>query len=228
MPDDEHFFQIRFSDAAMDSILLAATEAYFLGDGSRLGTYVEIDGYLWGFYAHHGDDHTLVQVEKFAPAFSSKRSPRSVQPNESAAPLMNGVMAQLCPHLSFLGEVHTHPYDDLDDAREARGWFFSDEDRAWMSDPVWQLTGDEPPLWLVVAIAPLQRVRSTLPEELADGSGAWQFDLGNMRFWLNAEMVPEVLDDGSVRFAKNTYLDLVPRHFNPSGNRLGARPHGVE
>lgn len=220
MYDEEHFFHVRFSDAALDSMLLAATEAYFLGDGRRLGTYVEVDGYLWGFYAEIGDDHTLIQVERFAPSFSSQRSPNSVVPNEDAARLMHDVMVQLCPQLTLLGEVHTHPYDSLEDARDARGWLFSDEDLESMSATIWELTGDQPPLWLVIAIAPLQRVRSTLPEETDDKSGAWQFDVGNMRFWLHAEVVPELDEDGVARFAKNTYVDLVPRLFNPSGSRL--------
>ena len=87
-----------------------------------------------------------------------------------------------------------------------------------MSETVWELTGDRPPLWLVIAIAPLMRVHSTLPMEV-DDSGVWQFDIGNMRFWLHAEVVP-ALDDGVARFAENIYLDMVPRLFNPSGNRL--------
>ena len=220
MYDKDHTYHVRFSDAALDSMLLAATEAYFLGDGRRLGTYVEIDGYLWGFFVDVSDDFSLIQVERFAPSFSSKRTPQSVQPNEDAAHLMHDVMVQLCPQLTFLGEVHTHPYDSLEDARNARGWLFSDEDCESISDAVWNLTGDKPPLWLVIAIAPLQRVRSTLPEQVDDKSGAWRFDVGDMRFWLHAEVVPELDDEGVVQFAENTHLDLVPRLFNPSGGRL--------
>ena len=222
MSDSVPSFHVRFSDTALDSMLMAATEAYFLGDGRRIGTYVEIDGYLWGFYADLDDDYTVIQVERFAPSLSSKRTPESVEPNEDAALLLHNVMAQLCPQLAFLGEVHTHPYDSLDQARDARGWLFSDEDRESMSATVWDLTGDRPPLWLVIAIAPLQRVRDTLPMEVDDASGAWCFDLGDMRFWLHAEVVPE-LDDGAAVFAENTHVDLVPRLFNPSGGRLVKR-----
>ena len=227
MSDQAYSFSVQFSDAAIDSMLMAATEAYFLGDGRRLGTYVEIDGYLWGFYADLSDDHTLIQVERFAPSFSSKRTPKSVEPNEDAALLLHNVMAQLCPQLSFLGEVHTHPYDSLVDARDARGWVFSDEDRESMSETVWDLTGDRPPLWLVIAIAPLQKVRDTLPMVVNDSSGAWQFDVGDMRFWLHGEVVTEI-EDGVVRFAGNTDLHMVPRLFNPSGNRLNEGSNEIE
>ena len=219
MSNKEQIFHIRFSDEAIDSMLMAGTEAYFLGDGRRLGTPVEIDGYLWGFYGDQGDDNTLIQVERFAPSFSSKRTPVSVVPNEDAARLMHDIMVHLCPHLSFLGEVHTHPYASLEDAQDARGWRFSEEDLESMSESVWELTVDNPPLWIVLAIAPLRRVHTTLPME-SDDSGAWQFDVGNMRFWVHAEVVTEWKEDGVARFAKNTYLDMVPRFFNPSGSRL--------
>ena len=82
-----------------------------------------------------------------------------------------------------------------------------------------ELTGDRPPLWLVIALAPLQRVRDMLPVEVDGSSGTWCFDVGDMRLWLNAEVVPEV-DDRVARFAENTHVYLVPRLFNVSGSRL--------
>lgn len=224
MPDEEQCYQVRVSDAALDCMLMAATEAYMLGDERQYGQYVEIDGYVWGFHVDRGDE-TLIQVERFAPAISSKRASDSVEPNEDAALVMDAVMAQLCPQLSFLGEVHTHPYESLRQAQAAHGWRFSDEDLMSMSDTVWQLTRDRPPLWLVVAIAPIEKVRATLPEEIKDDSAAWRFDVGNMRFWLNAEVVVDLDEDGRVQFAETTLLNMVPRPFNFSGNQLGKRPH---
>ena len=125
-------------------------------------------------------------------------------------------MAKLCPELSFLGEAHTHPYDSLEDAVKNKGWEFSDEDLLSMSETVWRLTGNKPPLWVVVAVAPLQKVHSTEPEMLNKAGKTWRFDVGEFRFWLHAEVVPE-LQDGEARFAKEAYLDMVPRLFNWSG-----------
>ncbi len=224
----DHFYQVGFSDAALDSILLAATEAYFLGDGTRSSASaeaVEIDGYLWGYHVDLSEEHTWIQVERFAPALSSKRSAASVEPDENAALVMDAVMRQLSPQLSFLGDVHTHPYGSLDCAQSAHGWLFSPEDLESMTDAVWELTRDRPPLWLVVAVAPLQRVRESLPRELKDGSGAWQFDVGNMRFWMHAEVVPRI-EDGVAMFAENTFINLIPRLYNFAGSRLGESPHG--
>lgn len=93
-----------------------------------------------------------------------------------------------------------------------------------MSDAVWNLTRDRLPLWLVIAVAPLKRVRPSLPTELEDGSGAWQFDVGDMRFWMHAEVVTKV-EGGVAVFAETTFVNLIPRLFNFRGNRLGASPH---
>ena len=41
MSQDDCVYQIRFSDQALDSLLLAATEAYCLGDWVRPGDPVE-------------------------------------------------------------------------------------------------------------------------------------------------------------------------------------------
>jgi len=139
---------------------------------------------------------------------------------------MDSLMAQLCPHLAFLGDVHTHPYSSLPEAQEAKGWCFSDEDLMAMSNTVWDLTEDRLPLWLVIAIAPLKRVRDSLPKELEDGSGAWQFDIGDMRFWVKAGVVSGIDEDGAAVLADITFINLIPRLYNFSGNRLGARPHG--
>lgn len=92
---ENHIYQVGFSDAALDSMLMAATEAYFLGDGARSGRSteaVEIDAYLWGYHVDLSEEHTWIQVERFAPALSSKRSAEWVEPDENAALVMDAVM----------------------------------------------------------------------------------------------------------------------------------------
>lgn len=81
---DEDSYQIPFSDEALGSMVLAASEPYCLGDRERPDGDVEIDGYLWGLYGDF-EDHTLIQVEKFAPSFAPPRTPESVEPSEAAA-----------------------------------------------------------------------------------------------------------------------------------------------
>ena len=220
MRDDDFLYFVNISDEALDAMLLAAAEAYHFGVGRRtLGEpHVEVDGYLWGF---HRDDfannYTWIQVERFAPSMSSTRSPDWVKPNEEAAELMHAIVTRRTPQLAFVGEVHTHPYACLSDVREAQGWDFSPEDRDAASETVWHLCGERPPLWIVIAIAPLQKVHRN--EGLQLRKNLLQFDVGEMRFWLHAE-VAERNPDGTVDFLEGTMIWEPPRFLNTSGDRM--------
>ena len=210
---------VNISDEALDAMLLAATEACRFGVGRRTKgePFVEIDGYLWGY---HRDDsaakYTWIQVERFAPSMSSTRSPDWVKPNEEAAELMHAIVTRRTPELAFVGEVHTHPYGRLSEVLEVRGWEFTPEDRV-SSDTVWHLCGERPPLWIVIATAPLQKVYRSEGTHLKEN--LLQFDVGDMRFWVHAEMA-ERNDDGTVDFLGNTIIWELPRFLNTSGDRV--------
>ena len=223
MSEDEFLYVVNVSDEALDAMLLAATEAYCFGVGRRTKgePRVEVDGYLWGFHRDDPDaNYTWIQVERFAPSMSSRRSPDWVEPNEESAKLMHAIMTRRTPQLAFVGEVHTHPYDSLSQVLEINGWEFSKMDREATSETVWQLCGEHSPLWIVIAIAPLQRVQgSEGPRNLDEQMNVWQFDVGEMRFWLHAE-VAERDDEGTVHFPEHTVLYLLPRFLNAPGDRI--------
>ena len=77
MPDDDFYYLVKLSDAALDSILLAAAEAYYLGTPytrrAKDDPYVEVDGYLWGYRNHRPEvAYTYIHVERFAPSVPSQ------------------------------------------------------------------------------------------------------------------------------------------------------------
>ena len=133
-------------------------------------------------------------------------------------------------HTSFLGDFHTHPYDSIEDVTDIKGWEFSDEDRNWWPPRdgdeeigIWRILGDQMPLWLVVAVAPLQRVFGKVGAvPVQNKNNVWQFDLGELRFWLNAELGKRD-DDGFIQFVDNVFLDMFPPFTNHPGDRLVPR-----
>ena len=227
----DHEYIVSVSDEALDSILLAAAETYYLGHGRKSNRkdnfeYVEINGYLWGSYVPHGDFRSYIHVEKFGPSISARKRRDSYEANEQAPWLMHSIIKRRSPHLKFLGEIHTHPYDSLEDVNSAKGWEFSDEDRDWSHEKdeneysVWKLYDLDFPLWLVLAVTPLQRVRgSNGATQHSEQGNIWRFDIGELRFWLHAE-VGQRDDQGYVQFEKNTWLNLYAPFTNEARDRL--------
>ena len=131
------------------------------------------------------------------------------------------------PHLSFLGELHTHPYDSLREVNAVKGWEFSDEDREWWPESeddetsVWRLyDAGELPLWLVLAVAPLQRVHDTEgAKPITARENVWTFDVGELRFWLHAELGDRDAA-GTIQFEKDVVLNMTAPFSNLAGDRL--------
>ena len=219
---------VKISDHALDTMLLAAAETYYLGAGTKRAAeqYVEVNGYLWGSQRLDPDTNcTHVFVDRFGPSISSRKSAGAVRPNSKASGLMHAVIQRRAPHLAFLGDFHTHPYDSLQDVMDIKGWEFSNTDRQWWPArdaedeiDIWRILGEQMPLWLVVAVAPLQRVFANVgARPLKDN--VWRFDIGELRFWLNAEMGKRD-KDGIVQFVDDVFLDMFPPFTNDAGDRL--------
>ena len=231
MPDDDFYYLVKLSDAALDSILMAAAEAYYLGTPytrrAKVEPYVEVDGYLWGYRSHRPEvDYTYIHVERFAPSLSSSKASGSVTSALGAAALMHAVMQRRAPQMAFLGKLHTHPYESVTEVQDEKGWNFSSQDRQWWPEiendrmDLLPLYGTDAPLWLVVAVAPLKKVNfSSGANSIDDRLNIWRIDIGELRFWLHAEMgYPD--DHGIAQFDQPVVLDMFPPFYNVPGDRL--------
>ena len=211
-------------------MLQAATETYYLGCGRKSNRaedskYVEINGYLWGACVDY-ESCSYIHIEKFGPSISSWKRMNSYISNERSPWLMNSIVKRRSPHMKFLGEFHTHPYKSLSDVESAKGWEFSNEDLKWWpeskdsKDSVWKLYDLEFPLWLVLAVAPLQKVYgSSGAEPITAQANIWRFDIGELRFWIHAE-VGRRDEEGKLRFKENTWLNLYAPFTNYARDRL--------
>ena len=143
-----------------------------------------------------------------------------------AARLMHAVMQRRAPQMAFLGKLHTHPYDSVTEVENERGWEFSDLDRQWWPEleddrmDLLPLYGTDAPLWLVVAVAPLKKVRFSPGAKSLDNTlNVWRFDIGELRFWLHAEVAyPD--NEGVALFDQPVVLDMFPPFYNVPGDRL--------
>ncbi|MGE3917969.1 MAG: hypothetical protein AB7F78_19920, partial [Hyphomicrobiaceae bacterium] len=117
----------------MENIVLAAAEAYCLGDGDRPRS-IETLGYMWGS-SRKARDVTEIYIERVSVSISAQRHRNWVQPNNDAARFKNEIVQRWSPHLQLLGDFHSHPYKTRAEVEDQRGYEFSDGDfDAFMND----------------------------------------------------------------------------------------------
>ena len=110
-------YSVRISDEVLESMSLAAIEAYCLGDGKKKNKEkIETLGYMWGFRRIE-EEHTVFFVSKLSISISALRNSSWVAPNPHALTLKNALVKRWSPQLTLLGDFHTHPYDDLNDVK---------------------------------------------------------------------------------------------------------------
>lgn len=222
---EEPFFRVKLSDQLIESMTLAALEAYVLGDqrNKKNKEKVETFGYIWGFRKIENDTINLY-LDRMSLSLSARRTNGSVTPNEHAAELKHNLIERWSPHLMLLGDFHTHPYDDLAEVKSQVGWDFSDADLVSLdSDEFLWRKSDQTPVNLVMTVCRLGRVRETY-DAVMRGDNLWQFDAGEFRFWLNVNVgYVDHNGDRQQTFKNNSgvFLDL-SRFYNGRSDRIAS------
>ncbi|MCY3811151.1 MAG: hypothetical protein OXH15_05095 [Gammaproteobacteria bacterium] len=179
---------VHVTDSALMHLLLAGMESY---RAKRHGA-LETGGLLWGFIKDETDsemDH--ITIEHVSTDTYAKRKPDSVALSDRTTSAKRDVIEQRWPHLSMIGDFHTHPYTNYTEAVDNKGWEFSRGDFEWYEN------GHTAESWagrvgLVLAIAGLQRYHkdnhaTTRVRSRYGNTLQWQ--LGRYRFWLSAYSV---------------------------------------
>ncbi|MDP3603822.1 MAG: hypothetical protein Q8R85_21920 [Bosea sp. (in: a-proteobacteria)] len=215
-------YLIRIADDALESLALAAIEAYCLGDGQGSAfEQVETLGYLWG-HRKFDPDLTTIFIVKASVSISAHRGDSYVIPHPQALLLKDNFVARWSPHLAFLGEFHSHPFDDVASVRQARGFEFSEQDvDSFVGDgPLWARS-DNNPLMLAVTVCRLSHVRASWCSQ--PRANVFSFSVGEFRFWLNARV--GFADKNGDRYYTEerrsaVILDLNSRYFNLKKDRI--------
>lgn len=186
-------FRVRISPELMESMTLAAIEAYCFsrpGRKSKNGavkkkyTHEETLGYLWG-QRRVEKGRTFIHLERMSVSISASRAPDSVVPNEKAARLMNDVVKRWSPQLSFLGDFHSHPYNDLAEVKKHSGYEFSQDDYQYLMDDdfSWKAASNRP---LMIAVTVCRLGKVTASELTYIRSNICKYAIGEFQFWVNA------------------------------------------
>jgi hypothetical protein len=215
-------FKVHISPELLESMTLAAIEAYCYGKirGKR-GFAVETLGYLWG-YRKQENGTTIFYLDRTSVSISAERQYHSVTPNQNAARLKNEVMMRWSPHLTMLGDFHSHPYRNLKEVWTEAGYNFSPADfnELKVNDFIWEQSGNNP-IILVIAVCKLGRVRDSVQDNFRNNTA--RYAVGDFQFWLNAA-VGHVNVQGKRQITGNTSPDvhvmLDGWYYNQAGGRV--------
>jgi hypothetical protein len=201
---------IWLDDRAIEDIVLVGLEAYAVPKGRGL-KYTETYGICFGSTKSteekrqaHGR-HTIrhihinsVHIQLRAEGYSNKITYdlRSLETQMDAA-------KEVFPRLDIVGDFHTHPYRDVEELREIRGWHYSRSDEVNIPDWVSPLrkVGYRPRMSLIVAIAKGGR-RMSGPRKVKPN--VVRFSVGKYHFYLACFRIV-----GNQYSAKNVTLNAI-------------------
>lgn len=186
---------------------LSTMEAYCIGDSrARTKSGVETYGYIWGT-KKRTDGMTIFHVTKLSVSITAERTYMSVFPNPKTGVLKSKVLQRMAPHLTLLGDFHSHPWATQKSMKRDVGFDFSpgDFESFLEEDLFWETSGNNP-VMLVQTVVRLRRAGRR-------GSG-WQrqnvfyFDIDDHRFWINA-VVGYVDEKGNRRHTGNRTRSVI-------------------
>lgn len=216
-------YRIRLTPSLIESMTLSTMEAYCIGDsGTRRKNGVEAYGYVWGT-KNHTDGLTIFHLSKLSISIAAKRSYMAVFPHPRSGILKSKVLEKMAPHLTLLGDFHSHPWATRESMKRDVGFNFSpgDFDSFLADDLFWETSGNNP-VMLVQSVVRLRRAGRR-------GSG-WQrqnvfhFDIYDHRFWINA-VVGFVDEQGNRRHTGNRTRSVVIEPLAFTAN-VGSRVSG--
>ena len=171
-------------------LILAGLESY---DVRRWGKNIaekrppaETSGILLGYLTHtEHQDHVVVEhvsTDTFARGTSNE-----VALNKKVTKVKLDVIRRRWPHLSLVGDFHTHVYQNYQEVVDNKGWEFSKGDYDSYGDPQYGPDHWDGRCALVLTIAELKRIQEGSrvdAQSIADNVIHWQ--VGDFRFWLSA------------------------------------------
>ena len=209
---------IRFSDVALESMVLAASEAHEFGNNNG-NKPVETYAHVWGYRRPDADEKTEhIFVDRFNACVSAEGSYNGVEYGTKVVDLQDSIVRYWSPHMSLLGEFHTHPFKSVGKLRKRRGWEFSKEDdKSFLRNKRLWKGAVKAPITIVMAIAPLNGADKRGGRRKA--ANRWRFDVGEFRFDL-AVAVGRTNERGK-RYVTGEGLTLdLDRRFQDDGECL--------
>ncbi len=184
---------VRFSENALCSLLFAAIESYTEKNRNleKPKNLLEIYGCLYGHETRVNDGHRIFQVEMATPSLTCKQSSQEVTYEMNPIFLKSELTQAFFPHLSFLGDFHTHPYTHFKVAEKNRGYYLSPGDRQDLIDRTDEMKGINYRISVLTAISYSCRQLATGADYADSEKNTIRMDFGHFRIWISAYVAEE-------------------------------------
>ncbi|MDU9389991.1 hypothetical protein [Pseudomonas sp. zfem002] len=198
--------QIIIEDHVVPQLLTSAIEAYEVSHKAhargRGNDRLETFGLLWGYAlpVREGVPARLVAVVATVET-SALRHAEWVQPDFKSIRMKRDFFREYWPQLELIGTFHSHPYRDLSQVNDAKGWRASEDDEEFWPAFHEEVCPDMDELaHLVIAITALGRKGSAMPDRLpgTEYTSGYVVSAGMRKLWIKgytSELHEEIDDD---------------------------------
>ena len=173
---------IRISEMSLLTMVLNGIEAYAVMNSNRKrareNTKLETIGHMYG-YSRETDDEKYYYIDYVSIDTTALQKSDAVGEYEDSRNLKNDIIKSYWAHLENLGSFHSHPYNNLQEVQEKKGYYGSDQDRETME-------ADGEKIAIILTIATLGKKRDNGTRYKDGHSNCFQFTLGKLRLWLTA------------------------------------------
>lgn len=194
--------RIMIEDHVVPQLLTSAIEAYEMGhqahEKGKAKVGVETYGLLWGYVLPERHELPARVVATMATVETSAlRHEDWVKPNLESLKMKRDFFQKYWPHLELVGTFHSHPYDNLSEVNDLKGWRASDEDEGhwpWIHE---QLSPELPYMaHLIVTVTALERKGWALPQPIESETG-FVLSSDYRKFWIKgyASQCPTIIEE---------------------------------
>lgn len=184
---------IRISEMALLTMVLNGIEAYAVMNSNkkrdRENTKLETIGHMYGYSKETGDEKYYF-VDCISIDTTARQNTNSVGEYNESRRLKTDIVNSYWPHLELLGSFHSHPYDNIKEVHDNKGYYGSDADKETME-------ADGEKIALILTIATLGKKSDNGTRYKNGHSNCFQFTLGKLRLWLTAYATYED-EDGKI------------------------------
>lgn len=213
---------IFIEDHVVPQLFTSAIEAYeFEHKASERGKAhksLETFGLLWGYSVpEKGDDPAKVIATMCTVETSATRHNEWVAPNFESLSAKKKFFQSYWPNIELVGTFHSHPYENVSEVKECRGWRASEGDQGFFPYFHEVVSPEQTSLaHLIVTVTKLEKRGWAYPDRLSGSEQEKGFALtaDNYKIWLRGYTSDFVVglndqdDERAYLFSDDSHLEI--------------------